>query len=221
MGLKILQWNSNGLRNKTYELKSLLLRDNYDVICIQETHLTEKVNYELNGYSIIRRDRELRKKGGLLIAVKEGLTYQTKDTTGVIEYQHIELQSKEGNIHILNVYIKPLEVHVTSHLTHLFNQTRAIVLGDFNAKHHLWMSKTEDLRGKELADIINNSSTYTVLNNGQTTHQNTKGGMSTIDITFATTNIASKSSWYTHHNLMGSDHTPITITIDHQMDIDL
>lgn len=195
MVIKILQWNANGVRPKTSELKNLIINRNYDVICIQETFLNEKLQYNLPGYIIERLDRKPNCKGGLLTAIKEGISYKIHKDNFHIECQHIEIISMEGNLHIKNVYMSPSEDYDKNQMQQLFNADREIVLGDFNAKHFLWNSQTENKRGKELADIINNLPNYIVLNTGQATHQNYQGGMSTIDITFATANVGNKCNW--------------------------
>ena len=65
-GLKVLQWNCNGLFTHLDEFKHHLTQNSYDVICLQETFPKSGKNFTLAGYSIVRRDRIDKRKGGLI-----------------------------------------------------------------------------------------------------------------------------------------------------------
>ena len=53
-GLKILNWNCNGLSVKINEFKQYIAnnQNSYDIICLQETFLKPDKNFTLDAYSI-------------------------------------------------------------------------------------------------------------------------------------------------------------------------
>ena len=57
--LKILQWNADAILSCREELKEYVRRENVDILCIQETKLSEKdKTSQVQGYTVIRKDRE-------------------------------------------------------------------------------------------------------------------------------------------------------------------
>lgn len=70
--IKIVQWNAAGLINKP-EIKQLILKNDYDIACIQETHLKPRHFYNITGYRIIRNDRPDGRGGGVAFIVKNCL----------------------------------------------------------------------------------------------------------------------------------------------------
>ena len=67
------QWNAEGIRHKKPELQSFLKNKKIDIICIQETHLTDAHRFSIRGYEPFRLDRVNRHKGGLLTLVRNDL----------------------------------------------------------------------------------------------------------------------------------------------------
>ena len=70
---KCLLLNVRSNRNKIDEFQALLSMDSFDVIALTETWLD--VNFEdkelgLEGYNIFRKDRQGKRGGGLLMAIK-------------------------------------------------------------------------------------------------------------------------------------------------------
>ena len=61
--LTVMQWNAEGLSKKKIPLAERLRRENVDVACIQETHLTDNLRFTIRGYQPpIRLDRQNRNK---------------------------------------------------------------------------------------------------------------------------------------------------------------
>ena len=77
--IKILQWNCNGLRSRTNDIKQLLTY-NFNIICLQETRLTDKCRFSIPGYNILRKDRSNGQLGGgQIIAIKKNIFYEKID----------------------------------------------------------------------------------------------------------------------------------------------
>ena len=68
----ILQWNAQNIISHGNELKHYTYNSNYkpDIICIQESWLNNEINFKLNNYSMVRKDRQLGTGGGVCIFIK-------------------------------------------------------------------------------------------------------------------------------------------------------
>jgi len=52
----ILLWNTNEIKQHSYELFYLMHNKNINILLITKTHLSKNTNINFNGYSIIRVD---------------------------------------------------------------------------------------------------------------------------------------------------------------------
>ena len=76
MDLSLIQWNCRGIYRKINELKNYLSNGDTlpDIIALQETHLVPKYKPKINGYELIRKDRDI-KGGGLCIFIKNEVSF--------------------------------------------------------------------------------------------------------------------------------------------------
>jgi len=77
--LSVLYFNANDLRNKINELFTITNTYNPDVLCITETFATSNYNdlfFHLPGYFLLRQDRIVRGGGGIILYIRNGLSYQ-------------------------------------------------------------------------------------------------------------------------------------------------
>ena len=212
MGISVLQWNANGLLMRQSEFKQHLANNEYDVICIQETFLKPDKQFYLAGYDIIRRDRD-SPKGGLMMLLKHGVKYLPLPDLPNIECQTVEIATKSGGLIIVHVYVSPTtEIDVNSY-QNLFSRPNTIIVGEFNANYKLWNSTKENARGRVIEQLLIQNN-YVALNTSQPTYQNIRGQVSHIDLTLVSSVLATKCSWHTKNNTMGSDHMPILCHVD-------
>ena len=83
--IRILQWNANGIRPRRTELLHFLSHNQYDLIFIQESHLSSDYTFRIPGYKTLQKNRFMTRRGttnstgnlggGVLILVKNGLSY--------------------------------------------------------------------------------------------------------------------------------------------------
>jgi ribonuclease HI/exonuclease III len=205
----IMQWNACSLTARSAELKNYLstVEKSPDIICVQETFLKANKLFKLDGYVIIRNDRAERPGGGLATLIKEGISHRVIDSPANIECLCIEIKSKNIKYVIVNVYIVPC-IHVDfDEYKGIFNFKNAIITGDFNAHNTLWGSSTTDSRGQDLENLLEETECV-VINTGQPTRQNHGGGMSVLDLTMVSKELASKCAWTVLADTLGSDHLP-------------
>lgn len=196
------------------ELRMFLIMHLIDIVCLQETHLGTTAQCTMPGYSVLRKDRPQGNAGGLAILVKEGVSYLEIPQSYNLECQGIQIKSKTGKIDILNTYLPPSYKIIESDINDLFDGSNRTILGDFNARSTRWGSDRVCHRDRVIEKCIDRAD-LVVLNNGEPTHMDYhKGTMSHIDLSFSSPNLASKITWSTVNNLMGSDHNPIMINLN-------
>ena len=141
---RLLQWNANGLRTHVNELKNFLASCDppMDILCLEETFLKTEQRFNLPGYQIVRKDRTTSTKGGLIIAIREGISYTQVNITTAdeLEQQAVRIKTQHGNMVIINCYMVPDKPAAKSEIEKLFLAETTIITGDFNAKNQLWGS---------------------------------------------------------------------------------
>lgn len=227
-GIKILQWNCNGIKGRLQELKNYLssCKTKFDVICLQETWLKPKGKFNLPGYNIFRRDRQelpgqdLKLKGGVMTCVASHLPSQEMMvTTPNIESLGVTVHLNGGKYNIINVYDPPKnDNNKLNDYNILMSITgRVIIVGDFNAHNVVWDPvAATDNRGRLLLDCIESNQLVLLNIPGVKTYQHHTGSESVLDLAIVSKNIAAQCTWLPLNNHLGSDHAPIIITLNEQ-----
>ena len=223
--IKIIQWNADSILTKITELSECLKVHRVDICCIQETKLRPKHRTPtIDGYSTIRKDRCEGLGGGLIMFVKEDIPYREihincrPDST--LEIQRIEINTKtDGKLTFCNVYCPPHRGTTDDpfDMADIPTSDKTFVLGDLNGHDALWEEhQPSDPRGAIITDwLLTNN--FQVCNDGSATRVNRgTGGISSPDITLASSRWAAKCEWITTECL-GSDHLPILLLIDCRM----
>lgn len=211
--IHIIQWNAAGLPNKR-EFKQLLLQNDFDIACVQETHLRPGLNYNLTGYKVMRRDRDKNVGGGVAIIIKNYITILQVKTFPNDEAIQIDIKIKNNKkLSIINIYNPPGHALQQEFLNEIFaDQHSTLVLGDFNAHSEMWYCKTHNTEGVRLADASEKFG-YVLLNKKVNTRDNPIGHDSLLDLSFATPQLSIIATHAVVNSTFGSDHHPIHITI--------
>ncbi len=153
--LKILQININGLSNKIKELELLIHDVKADIVTVQETKLTQNSKTpKILNYTSIRKDRTYNKGGGLIIYVKNNITFTNNNIPQIINQNFIELQlitlhlTPKKQIQIANIYIPPSNTtnqnqtnednDIKQCINYITSTPNSIITGDINAHSTLW-----------------------------------------------------------------------------------
>jgi len=227
--LTVLSWNARGLSKQTAKVNQLhnligKLKEGIDIICIQETWFTDKDRKpKIPGFQEPIQKNRPDRGGGLAIFVKEGIAFQATPTPAydTIETLAITIIGQNENVSIYNTYCRKPNYHKNYERENPFGQipNKSIVVGDFNLKNPLWNSQGDfrtDSESIGLIALLENSN-MTCVNDGQITHINDThiGGLdSTIDLAFIPQNLKTRTEFSVLDNSAGSDHLPITVTID-------
>lgn len=212
----LIQWNCRGCIRSYCDIKMLLKKFNPICLCLQETHFGPEQPYSLKGYEIIRKDFENRAKkcGGVALFMRKGFRYSTLHLSTTIQAVAITVHVPM-KITLCSIYF-PNNSWEIDHLDHLIEQLPEpfIIMGDFNAHSPLWGSTENSSKGRELESWLENDS-IVLLNTGSYTHFNKTGNTFTaIDLTLASSTVASQLSWRVEDDLNNSDHFPILVEMD-------
>lgn len=221
-GVSIMYWNAQGLLGKLKELTEFVRVENIDIVCISETHLTDKVKLKpIIGYNIIRRDR-VTHLGGLLIIARDVHRIREIDCgrTTLLEYIAIVIDDDKRPI-ILNTYLpggacrSDVKAYLKNDLNTLMNFSNSqpiIMLGDLNAKHKLWRNTINNAAGKILLDFVELRG-HTIAFPPDPTYvpMTDKKKPSTIDL-LITNGLIENSRPYVK-KIFTSDHVPVFTTL--------
>ena len=130
--------------------------------------------------------------------------------------EELSIKAKLGNTELIisNVYIPPASScsnGYQSSIEHLLTTPDTLILGDFNAHHPSWYSRSIDTRGRKMADSINESD-YGILNWDSPTRVPLNAETSSSDVSLASASLITSCSWQTMLTL-SSDHLPILIRL--------
>lgn len=76
--MKVITWNVNGWRSmlKNDHFKNLVLQENPDIICLQETKLNKSVHIEFPGYKVYENTAEKPGYSGTAILYKDSVSFK-------------------------------------------------------------------------------------------------------------------------------------------------
>ena len=216
----VLQFNANGIGNKLTELGVVLERNTVKVAVIQESKLSSKCkNPCLRNYATVRKDRPHSHGGGLLVFIHESITFSKQPSSPeALSDPHLEeltIKADIGNTKLIisNIYIPPASSCSNGYqslIEHLLTTPATLILGDFNAHHPSWYSRSTDTRGNRMDDSINGSNF--ILNWDSPTRVPPNAEPSSPDVSLASTSLFTSYSWQTL-STHSSDHLPILIRL--------
>ena len=217
-GIKILQFNCNGIKGKLTELLTWMTKEDIKIAAIQETKLNKNSKLsDTPGYTLVRNDRDKDKGGGLAFLIHQNIMFQNLPNPPADD--HLEyLAIKVDNLTLINIYIPPSSSCSAGYMPTLapyLNGNETLLLGDINAHDSLWHSTMLDTRGSNLADEIGIAN-MGVLNEEVPTRLPTNGQPSSPDLSLASLDIMPYTSWQAQTS-MGSDHLPIIITLQSEI----
>jgi len=218
--ITLFQWNCHGILNKRDSLAQL--GNQFDILAISETWLSPDKSFHLNNYNILRKDGPSSKSGGVLLAIRNSISFTKLDSIfssdGVLEAVGARISSSQYDIHILSIYRHPCNSSLPI-WEELFNSIptsgQMIITGDFNAHHTSWGCNRSDPTGTSLFNSSQDFSFFPLNDGSPTFISYSIHSSSVIDLTFVSPDLAPYCSWNSYDDSLGSDHIPSIVTIDH------
>ena len=213
--LKVVHWNAEGIRNKKPELQEFLRSNKVDVLCAQETHLSDNHRFFVRGYELFRNDRTSGHKGGVLTLVRNNIpsVESSKSGNDSIEFISVKLILPSGELTISNCYSAPT---IKPQLELIpINSSPHLVVGDFNGHSPSWGYKDLNTRGEEIEDwmLENRLILINLPDDPPTCYSRAWKTKSTPDLAMGTGDMHKLTTRTVNKQLGGSDHLPITLTI--------
>ena len=220
------------------ELIAFLSGNHYDLILLQETHLSSTKKFQIPGYYTLCTDRTFGRQGpvssgthntggGVLTLIHSDLAFSPVSVSSLSsqdpysDYNCVKvLLSNHSPLQFLYLYSPPIRNSPSDSRTRTFypdilpNSPDTFILGDFNAHYPTWdrLIPPNPL-GNDLFRWIT-SSGLEILNDpaSPTLLHHSTGSRSSPDILLAPASLAPHCEWRTLHGL-GSDHLPIEIVL--------
>ena len=142
-GFTIPHLNIRSLVKNIDQFRLYLHKQQFDVICINETRLDATVpNHEvgINGYEIVRKDRN-RNGGGVAIYLRNSINYKIKEElmSCDLEIITVEIFKPKSKSFLVNCWYRPPDssVEIFNNYEELvkkmdFENKEVILIGDFN-----------------------------------------------------------------------------------------
>ena len=169
LDLKLLYFNGRSILGKIDELKIIVEKGKYDLIAITETWLTNEINNELialPGYTAIRQDRDQKRGGGVLMYIREPLTFKQLRIINREQNEIIwcEINLRKPKTLILGCTYRAPNCNEPENKA-LYNKIREVCLshpnstivlvGDFNLPKIDWKNLIFPPGTKDFEDLIN------------------------------------------------------------------
>jgi len=94
-------WNANGVSRHNLEVTQFLNENHIDIMLLVETHLTNKYNFQIKGYTFYRTDHpDGKSHGGTGILIRERIKhhFHQRLSTNYLQATSIKVQSGNGNL---------------------------------------------------------------------------------------------------------------------------
>lgn len=223
--LKILIWNSRGIRNKLIEFFDYLIRNDIDIALVNETWLKSDITMNHPNFYCYRRDRTFNRGGGVAIVVNKNIchTLLPKVDCTLIENIGVKITLHDNStINVFSCYFPggsagPSDIRKRTFKEDLRRLSRIqgnyILGGDFNCRNREWGCLRSNCWGNILLDLLA-TNTFGLIYPPEPTlvPTNNKVNPSTID--FFITNVPEKLSAALTQNNLGSDHLPVLTTFN-------
>lgn len=217
--LKVGHWNCNSIDKKVLILNKFIKENDFDIFCLNETKLNGGKKLEINGYKVIRKDRN-RRGGGVAILIKEHFKYkELKEFENFnLELICVQVQLVKTTVHLICLYNPPNSQNnfLTSEFFAKISKLRQLIfLGDFNCHSKLWNCKKNNANGNILADLVFEHN-LNVLNSPKATHIDSKTlEKSIIDLIIISNDLSDRFKFFkAFSNNYLSDHYPISTVFD-------
>ena len=216
-------WNCQGIRSKHKELELYLKENNFDIVALNETFLTKKVDFKIQGYDTIKNDRSTGTRGGVAFLVKLGLVinkeYRNIDFNIITDNEALVIDidlCNNQNLILATIFCPNGNPNFRMFETINNLSDNVMFVGDFNSKLEAFGCAKKKSSGPVLKNIQSHLN-LTYLNSNEHTHlDRAKGSTDILDMAFISPNLTKHDIQFLIGDDLGSDHLPIEISIDAQ-----
>ena len=203
---------AKGLDQNIKELELYLKENNFDIVALNETFLTKKVDFNIQSYDTIKNDCSIGTRGGVAFLIKHGLVinkeYRNMDFIIITDNEALVIDidlCNNQNLILATIYCPNGNPNfgLFQTINHLSENVMSV--SDFNPKLEAML--------KNIQSHLN----LTYLNNDEHTHlDRAKGSTDILDMAFISPNLIKHDIQFLIGDDLGSDHLPTEISIDAQ-----
>ena len=223
MGTNILFWNCQGVRSKRREFEFYLKENNFDIVALNETFLTKKIDFKIQGYDTTKNYRSTGARGGVAFLVKHYLAinkeYHNTDFNIITNNEALVIDidlSNNQNLILATIYCPNGNPNLNLFQTINNLPDNVMFVGDFNSELEAFVCAKKNTSGPMLK-TIQNQLNLVYLNTDEHSHlDKSKGNTDILDIAFVSPNLSKHDIQFLIGGNLGSDHLPIEIAIDAQ-----
>ena len=196
MGTNIMFWNCQGIRPKRKELKLYLKENNFDIGALNETFLTRKIDFKIQGYDTIKNDRLTGARGGVAFLAKHGLVidkeYRNTDFNIITDNEALVIDidhSNNQNLILATICCQNGNPNLRLFETINNLSDNVMFVGDFNSKLEAFGCAKKNIFGPMLKNIQSHLN-LTYLNTNEHTHLDKRtGNKNILDMAFIPPNL--------------------------------
>ena len=192
---------------------------NIDVLLVSETHLTNRYNFYISGYTFYCTNHpDGKAHGGTGILIRNRLKHYPLDefSKDYMQATSIHLESFAGDLNISAIYCPPRFSMTKEKFEEFFSTLggRFLACGDYNAKHTYWGSRLMNPRGRQLYKaLVDRNNGLDIVSPGQPTYWPADPKKIPDLIDFAITKNINRNSISTEMSYdLSSDHSPIIVS---------
>jgi len=206
-------WNATSLNNKEDEFSYFINNNNIDIALITETWLNPLTKVNFTNYDIIRMDSPRIIAGGVAIVIDKQIKYSFLPQIDFAGCNILLIKIQSGlNLTVGIIYAPPGVQFDFDLLKNFCNDYSPFVLaGDFNAKHRSWNNFSNNTRGVQLHNFIQNND-ISIVHSNTYSHITPRRKPSNIDL-FLVKDVSYNSICYTINDL-SSNHLPVILKFD-------
>ncbi|KAG5863861.1 hypothetical protein JTB14_031614 [Gonioctena quinquepunctata] len=146
--------NINSLKNKRLAVKNLLLSHNIQILGIVDTELKYAPNF--TGYTAINKEKS-QFSNGVCILIRNGIAHEKHELPRVfenIDCLAVDILENGEFITIKAHYNHPRNEIPLNFIEYFSTVNKAVLMGDFNARHRRFGDITENRNGIILSNLL-------------------------------------------------------------------
>ena len=223
MGTHIMFWNCQGIRPKHKRLELYLKENNFGIVALNETFLTKKIDFKIQGYDATKNYHSTGARGGAAFLVKHGLIineeYLNTDFYIITDNEALVIDIDLSNNQ--NLILATIHCPNGNPALRLFEtinnlSDNVMFVGDFNSKLEAFGCANRNISGPILKNIQSHLN-LAYLNTDEHTHlEKRTGNTDILDMAFISADLNKHDIQFLIGDDLGSDHLPIKISIDAQ-----
>ena len=211
--MQIIQWNITSMNTNFSELKVLIKETNPTCLCLQETRHGSKILTPPSNYNIVqsKKKRDDDHERGTVILVRKDTNYEEITLNSPLQVAAVKIWLGRWYT-VCSLYLPHIPVERAEILSLIEQLPKPfLLLGDMNARHHLWGEPVDNEKGKLFERLLLEED-ISLLNSESPTHYHQQTNtFTTIDLSICSSDCYPDFTHQVTDSLRGSDHYPILL----------